>query len=694
MDVTTDIAKDLATTLRHHRVEIAERWAQHIHRLKGPNFGQPWDGDLLESTYRGIDAIVVALETGFYRELGAFVADISFYRFHHGFESCEVIEGMMYVKEVTASVIAHEHLDDPCHAWDMMAEMDATLRWMVAHCSRNCAAGMQRQLKQQSDLVATLLRVARNTTELFNPEEMLRLIADAVVTVAHVPQCSMYLLDDAGVATPPVQVDGGSLPISVAKALNSHPLDPGRNPFIQATLQHNQPVTCFVAQHDGRVDREWATAQGIKSILAVPLVVAEQTLALAVVTTFTGLADFTEEQIALILGIADIGALVIENARLSEESNRRLAENESFRRINNALLQDLETEQVLEIVCTEARRLIQAAGSAIYFLVNSADSPSLQLFHSSGLKPTMKTLPVEESLGGRALLERRPMMTNNPTATEGVYRQETAPGNILAVPLTADEWTIGVLYLANNGRGFTENDARVSGMFADQATLAIESARLNEQVRNLAAIEERERLSREIHDSLAQALSILKLLASETGDLLGNGEIEKARSRLAELKSTASEAHADAREAILSLRTSPSSAAEFLPALETYLNKYRSAHDIDACLITEEDLPINLSPRAVIHLTRIIQEALANVRKHANASQATIQMQQSNGTLRITVEDNGIGFDPDTVLAGGTGGVGLQVMSERAESLGGNIGVDAHPGRGTRVVIQVPHTRK
>lgn len=694
MDVTTDVAKDLADALRHHRDEIAELWAQRIHRMKGPNFGEPWQGDLLDSTYRGVDALIIALETGSYEELAGFVTDISFYRLQHGFESSEVIEGMMYVKEAATLMVVREYNTDPPRAWAMLIELDTMLRWMVAYCTRSCATGMQRQLKQQSDLVGVLLSASRKSAEPINDEGMLRLIAEAIVTVSHVPQCSIYRIEHNRLVTPPICIHSGSLPKLTVRSLTDYPLDPGRNPFIRTAIENRVPVSCADARNDERIDQDWALALGVKAILAVPLVISGRTLALAVVTTFATHADFTEEQLALILGIADIGALVVENVHLNEESDRRLAESESIRRINSALLQDLETEEALEIVCTESRRLIGAGGSAIYFLDDSDDTPHLQLIHSSGSKPTMQTLPLGNSLGGRALQEGRPMLANDPATTEGFYRPETAPDNVLAVPLSADGRTIGVLYLANSKRGFTENDARVSGMFADQGTLAIESARLHEQVRNLAALEERERLSREIHDNLAQALSILKLLASETTDLLDNGEIERAKARLAELKSTTSEAHADAREAILSLRTSPSSAAEFLPALEIYLNKYRSVHGVNALLITEENLPINLPPKAVIHLTRIIQEALANVRKHAHASQATIQMRQNNGHLCITVEDDGIGFDPIAVLGSSGGGVGLQVMSERAESLGGSVAVEAHPGQGTRVVIQVPHLRK
>ncbi|MCC6615099.1 MAG: GAF domain-containing sensor histidine kinase [Anaerolineae bacterium] len=293
------------------------------------------------------------------------------------------------------------------------------------------------------------------------------------------------------------------------------------------------------------------------------------------------------------------------------------------------------------------------------------------------------------------LLERKepmfcPNLLEDPRVNKEVVSASDAK-SIMAIPLVANHRVLAVALAGafNAYRAFTDEQVELAWNVARAATLVIENARLHQQTRLMAALEEREWLAREIHDNLAQSLSILKLHASKVNELLTSGDVEQAQHFLTEMVSMASEAHTDAREAIIGLRSNTSSAADVKPTLEAYLNRFSCAYGVQTRLVVQDEISIALPSRAFVQLTRIVQEALANVRKHANAHEVCITLGHDDAHLTLTIEDDGQGFDLAQVISQDNGGVGLQIMRERAESLGGQLDIDTQPGRGTRIMVRI-----
>ena len=158
------------------------------------------------------------------------------------------------------------------------------------------------------------------------------------------------------------------------------------------------------------------------------------------------------------------------------------------------------------------------------------------------------------------------------------------------------------------------------------------------------------------------------------------------------MKEIAKETYTDVREAIFGLRTAISSGLGFLPILREYLAEYRTHYGLDARLVVDNESLPRFPTDVRVQVIRIIQEALTNVRKHARASNAWVRFEQDGDWARISVEDDGQGFDPAQVTGEGRRYFGLQIMRERAESVGGDLELNSRPGKGTRVVIRVPLT--
>jgi two-component system nitrate/nitrite sensor histidine kinase NarX len=260
-----------------------------------------------------------------------------------------------------------------------------------------------------------------------------------------------------------------------------------------------------------------------------------------------------------------------------------------------------------------------------------------------------------------------------------------------AAPLRAGPDHIGELSVSVSGsRRFNEEEQHLLNGMADLAAIAVQKSRLLERERQVAVLEERERLAREMHDSLAQVLGYLHLKSETALGKLRVNDISKAEEQLREMATLSKEAYADVREAILGLRENVSPTRGLVDALREYLQKFSRQAGVAVQLEANGDDRVCLSPEAEVQLMRVIQEALTNVRKHANADRARVSIGRSGGEAAIVVEDNGRGFDSEGLRQTDMLSFGLLTMRERIERVGGRFAVDSVPGKGTRVQIFLP----
>jgi signal transduction histidine kinase len=215
-------------------------------------------------------------------------------------------------------------------------------------------------------------------------------------------------------------------------------------------------------------------------------------------------------------------------------------------------------------------------------------------------------------------------------------------------------------------------------------------AQIVEQQRALAMLQEREQLARELHDSLGQAFAFVNTQGQTVRRLLSRGDVATADELVGRLVEVAREADVDIRESILGLRETLSERGLF-PALAHYLKQYEKNYGVHTELIVPDILTDTAFEQQVeVQLLRIVQEALTNVRKHARAGYVRVVFTADAGRARVTVQDDGQGFDPGTGGDGSAEHVGLRVMRERAEGVGGTVRVDSAPGQGTCVTVDVP----
>ena len=297
----------------------------------------------------------------------------------------------------------------------------------------------------------------------------------------------------------------------------------------------------------------------------------------------------------------------------------------------------------------------------------------------------------------QVLEEKKPVSIydaqNAPNTThEGTLRKSGIKSFLLVPCLSKGEVVaVAVVQVHDRLKEFSTEEVQAAQAIASVVAPAIENARLHQKVEQLAALEERGRMARAMHDSLAQTLAAMQMKTSQTGELLNTDKIEAARKNIRELNQIAREAYTDVREVIFNLRARAPGGTEFIPFLRNNLATYQTCFGITTSLEAREDITSGVSDEATDQIMYIIQESLANTRKHAEASTIKVLIQKSGQILQVDIMDNGAGFDATQVdSAQKWQHFGLQIMKERAAAIGGIVNIDSLPGMGTRIRLSIP----
>jgi len=372
------------------------------------------------------------------------------------------------------------------------------------------------------------------------------------------------------------------------------------------------------------------------------------------------------------------------NLRLKREQQRialMLSESQSLGRVTAALLQELGLGEVLDIVCTEAQGLTGAVGSTV-FLLDAEHDGWLRVARSTGVaSPNFTQIPIDGSLTGKAVRAGKLFLFNDPASEVQTYGIGVEPTALLAVPLRVKGIIIGVLDMVNKPSGFTQEDVRISSLFADQAAVAIENARLYQQAQELAAVQERQRLARDLHDAVTQTLFSASLIA-EVLPRLWERDLEEGQRRLMELRELTRGALAEMRTLLLELRPAALADAVLGDLLRQLGESITGRARIPVAVEVEGECV--LEPEVKIALYRIAQEALNNIAKHAGASQALVNLRCQPGWVLMRVSDDGIGFDPQSIPPES---LGLGIMRERVKAIGAALDIESEVDHGTQVVV-------
>ena len=266
-----------------------------------------------------------------------------------------------------------------------------------------------------------------------------------------------------------------------------------------------------------------------------------------------------------------------------------------------------------------------------------------------------------------------------------------------SVPIYASATPIGVLNVASEDwRELLPEELQLLHIIGDQIGLAVQRARLSAEhtraAARLATIEERNRLAREIHDTLAQGLAAITLQL-ETADALSTTRPERASEAIRRALSLARSNLEEARRSVMDLRAAPLQNRTLSEAIEDLVQHGCDDSAVNVQISSMPEARVRSLPtRLEEGVYRIVQEALANACNHAQAQHIDVTLTMEEQSLHVVVQDDGRGFDPDKVTStANEGHFGLTGMNERVKLLGGTICIQSEPGAGTYIDVQVPY---
>lgn len=400
------------------------------------------------------------------------------------------------------------------------------------------------------------------------------------------------------------------------------------------------------------------------------------------------------------LDLADVRETFRASQKHSRDIERRRQAADGLRQILAIVNSRRSVDEILQQIIALATRMLSADAGAIYRLHESEKLLRIRAAHGLAAEAADVNIPAGWGPIGLAVAQRRPIAAtlesvDIPGASIHSVDLRQAAGwaaltrryaTVLAVPLIIRDEVYGAaaLYL-HVAHTFSEEELELALAFSDHAVIVIENARLFAVAHDTAALEERQRLARELHDSVTQTLYVVKLYAEAAARRVAAGDVATATTHLREVRGAAQEALQEMRLLIFELHPPVLEQEGLAPAIQARLDAVEGRAGLETAFSVEGDH----RPAAEVAqaLYRVAQEALNNALKHAQARRICVVLQQALHSTRLTLSDDGIGFDPEVGAA--AGGLGLRGMRERVAQLGGRLTLKSAPGSGTVVCVEV-----
>ena len=374
-------------------------------------------------------------------------------------------------------------------------------------------------------------------------------------------------------------------------------------------------------------------------------------------------------------------------AAAANEARRRL---EALDAATVAISQELSLERVLQIIVDSVRPLVGARYAALGL---PDELGGMERFITSGLSKQRRAAigrpPRGLGLLGVSLHDSDTVRIDDIAADArsiGFPPEHPPMTTLLSVAVKVEGRAIGNLYLSDrlDGRPFNEDDERLVESFARHAGLAIHNARMHEELRQLAVLQERERIAQDLHDGSIQSLYAVSLALEDTEELMSL-DPQQATDRIDHAIESIHGTIQEIRDFIMGLDPDARTAVDLLSGLAALTDEFERSTLIEVELSSDPDVP--LDPDETLQLIQLTREAMSNVARHAEASQVVVNVEDRRERLRMSIIDDGRGFD--TSEGQRPGHHGLTNMHARAESLGGSLAIESDDD-GTRVVFEMP----
>jgi signal transduction histidine kinase len=532
--------------------------------------------------------------------------------------------------------------------------------------------------RRRTEQLALIARISRSMTADLSLDDLLRGAAAAIHELLGYPNVAIPLIDPDDPGTLVIEIFGGAYRTLVG-GVHHQPISEG---IMGEAVRTRQAQLSNDVASDPRYIMPPGVS-GIQAELTVPIICGEDVLG---VLNVESAERFSEDDAASLQIVADQLSAAITNARLFEARQRRTERLELIARVGQRIAARLDPAELFATTVEELHVQLGYDHASLFLL--DPDDPTWLVKRASASRwrgyPIGYRISIERGIMGAAARRRRPELVNDIAADPRYIAVPDADGlrAELAMPILLGERLLGVLDVASLVRLGMEDMTAIQ-IIGDQLAVAIENARLAERGQQLAVLEERRRLARELHDSVTQSLFSMSLLAQALPELW-DIDREEARAGLGQIRDMTRSALAEMRALLFELRPVGLGQQGLAYALHEHATAIERRAGIAVVVDAARDPAL---PEPVEQaFFRIAQEALANAARHARARRVQVTL-RGPSPARMVIADDGRGFQIERV---GDGRFGLISMRERAVAVGARLRVNSALGHGTEVVVEWP----
>jgi signal transduction histidine kinase len=558
-------------------------------------------------------------------------------------------------------------------------------------------------MEKQVAHLNSLQEISSTLNSKLNLEDVLTSILDEAIRVIGAERGCLYLTDAAT----------GELELRLSRRLR--PSDLNGEPF-QLSRTVIDRVWCDgkpVLTANAAVDPELGKADSVikytlRSILCVPLGLQGKQIGVLYLDNRLKVGQFQEDDLSLAVAIADQAAIALHNANLYQLAQRELAEHERaekairrrnrelslLNRVGHEFSSSLDLDQVLSTVLERVRHLLDVTACSVWLLDPETDELICKQAtgpHSAIVRGWR--LASGQGIVGWAAYNGKSLIVPDAHADERHYEEvDHKTGlnirSILTVPLRVKGDVTGVIQVVDiESDRFSPADLGLIEALASPAAIAIENARLYAQIRQLTIEQERNRLARDLHDTVTQSLYGVGLAAQTALRLIDKTDTDsQIRSPIEYIQAIAQTALAQMREQLNDLHPTTLVNRGLVGALAQHCDVLRERYSLAVQFVADHEPPLSVSNRETLYY--IAREALWNVVKHACAACIDVSLTGEAECVTLSVVDDGDGFDPSIARRKQT--MGLRNMQERTRQMAGTFEVESQPGHGTRITVRIP----
>lgn len=672
--------------IQRHRDAFAAAWRERVREIS-PTYRGMGQARLRERINEGIDALITEGEAEGEAAIRQFLGNL---------ESI-VDQERLSIDEVTAGMLAgFDAMDDVIPAdvrhCPQMLRSERRLRTMMARFVESAVAIVTQKLEieatAQRESRARLLalqRIGAAVTSSLELESTLETIVQEAAELMNGATARLRLADEVGETLRLIASAGDigdDLPGSVV---------PVETTLAGLCYRSGRPVISNDVAADARSDSEVQQLSRTRSLLSVPLLSRGTSIGVLSITNMTD-RPFVDADAEMLSLFADHAAVAIENGRLFQRAQSEITEMEILNRVSAVVSASLNVSQVYRAIHAEIARIMVADAFLIFLrgaeggfdLVYIVDlgqvfSPRHNVKLPAIYKQSMET-------GAPYIIEasRDPEFVSWERYGDMGRRVQS----LLVAPLLRGSEPIGVITTQSYApSSYRQRDADLLATVANVAAVAIENAKLYEQAHGLAVAEERNRLAREIHDTIAQGLVGIILQLEALAGMIG--EEPRMRRRVDRAIELARVNLDEARRSVRDLRAAPLEHMSLAEAIRQLAVEHEEECEGPVEIAIPEAMPL-LDKQVETALFRFVQESLTNCRKHALGVPVWLTVEVSDA-VTISVRDAGPGFDVDAWRSTAPlHHFGLHGMRERAERLGGTLHIESAVGEGTVLSMSVP----